>query len=259
MTQQEVLSDTLTRLESKLAQERKVYGWLTIILSTLDVLCGMLCIIFASTQITAVVVSIVSGTVVCSRAVQVLKANNLLKTIRVLNGLSSAYVVCRMKKGEFMKNFVKSIKNNPLTLLFAILGGAVMGFAGFKLAQLYLVMPAYAYILVGIGCAFLTILFVFILGWDNVKTAILRTAKKTLTNENYGNLVEMVGTLEAKQTEEANAKAEEQKKQVELEQAKKTVAEYENAKRLLDEQKQIQASVETAPAENVVQNNQNNG
>ena len=74
MTKQEVINDTLTRLELKLAKESKVYGIFTIILSALDVLCGCLCIIFSTIQITAVVVSILSGTIVCARAVQVLKA-----------------------------------------------------------------------------------------------------------------------------------------------------------------------------------------
>ena len=41
MTQEE-LSETLDRLEFKLKKESKVYGIVTIILSILDVLCGVL-------------------------------------------------------------------------------------------------------------------------------------------------------------------------------------------------------------------------
>lgn len=242
MTKQEVINDTLTRLELKLAKESKVYGIFTIVLSILDVLCGCLCIIFTTLQVTAVVVSILSGTVICSRAVQVLKAKNLLNTIRVLNGLSSAYVVCRMKKGEYMKNFIKAIKNNPLTLLFAIIGAAVMGFAGFKMSQLYFTMPVWAYILIGIGCAMLTIIFVVLLGWDKAKAAILRTAKKTLTSENYEELVEMVGKLEEKQNEEAKEKAEQEAHQKELDTAKATVEAYEQAKKLLEDEAKKQAN-----------------
>lgn len=242
MTKQEVINDTLTRLELKLAKESKVYGIFTIILSVLDVLCGCLCIIFSTIQITAVVVSILSGTVICSRAVQVLKAKNLLNTIRMLNGLSSAYVVCRMKKGEYMKNIVNAIKNNPLTLLFAIIGAIVMGFAGFTMSQLYFTMPTWAYVLIGIACALLTIFFVVLLGWDKAKASILRTAKKTLTKENYDTLVEMVGNLEQKQAEDAKAKADEDAYQKDLDKAKATVEAYEQAKKLLEEDAKKQAN-----------------
>lgn len=235
MTKQEVINDTLERLERKLTKETKVYGIFTIILSVLDVLCGFMCIIFTTLQITAVVVSVLSGTLICSRAVQVLKAKNLINTIRVLSGLSSTYVVCRIKKGEFMKNFFQAIKNNPLTLLFAIIGGAIMGFAGFNIAQIYFAMPTWGYVLVAIGCALLTIAIVVVLGWDKAKAAILRTAKKNLTKENYDSLVEMVGTLEQKQAEDAAKLAEEEAKAKELEQAKITVEAYENAKKLLEE------------------------
>lgn len=247
MTEQEVIKDTLVRLELKLAKEQKVYGITTIILSALDVICGLLCIIFTSIQITALIVSIASGTVICSRAVQVLKTKNLINTIRTLNGLSSAYIVCRMKKGEYMKSFIQAIKNNPLTLLFAIIGGVVMGFGGYKLSALYLVAPNYAYVLIGVGCCLLTVLFVVILGWDKAKAAILRTAKKTLTSENYETLVEMVGTMEQKQAEDAEKQAKEKQKALELEQAKATVEAYEKAKKLLDD-----AAVENA---NVVAEN----
>ena len=242
MIKQEVINDTLTRLEQKLAKESKVYGIFTIILSILDVLCGCLCIIFTTLQVTAVVVSILSGTVICSRAVQVLKAKNLLNTIRVLNGLSSAYVVCRMKKGEYMKNFIKAIKNNPLTLLFAIIGAIVMGFAGYTVAQCYFAMPIWGYVLIGVGCALLTIFIVVLLGWDKAKAAILRTAKKTLTSENYEKLVETVTELEQKQAEDAKAKADEDAYQKDLDKAKATVEAYEQAKKLLEEDAKKQAN-----------------
>lgn len=253
MTQQEVIIDTLGRLELKLQKESKAYGVTTIILSVLDVLCGIICIICTSIQITSVVVSILSGTVVCTRAVQILKTRNLLNTIKVLNGLATGYVVCRMKKGEYMKNFVKCIKNNPLTLLFAILGGLTMGFSGYKISQSYFVAPNYAYILVGVGCAALTVLFVVILGWDKAKSAILRTAKKTLTKENYDLLVGTVGELEKKQAEEAEKKAQEEAHQKEVDNAKAVVGAYEKAKKILDEDAQKQAEIAQENTENTVE------
>lgn len=242
MTKQEVINDTLVRLEQKLSKESKVYGIFTIILSILDVLLGGLCIIFTTLQVASVVVSILSGAVVCTKGVQIIRAKNILKSIRVLNGVSSAYVVCRMKKGEYMKNFKNAIKNNPLTLLFAIIGAIVMGFAGYTVAQCYFAMPIWGYVLIGVGCALLTIFVVVLLGWDKAKAAILRTAKKTLTSENYEKLVETVTELEQKQAEDAKAKADEDAYQKDLDKAKATVEAYEQAKKLLEEDAKKQAN-----------------
>ena len=152
-----------------------------------------------------------------------------------------------------MKKFVKCIKNNPLTLLFATLGGLTMGYSGYKLSQLRFVAPDYAYILIGVGCAILTILAVVILGWDKAKSAILRTARKTLTKENYDLLVDTVGEMEKKQAEEAEKKAQEEAHQKEIDNAKAVVGAYEKAKKILDEDAQKQAEIAQENTENSIQ------
>ena len=72
-----------------------------------------------------------------------------------------------------MKKFFDNLKNNPLTLVFAIIGGGVMGFAAYKLAQLYFVaLPQWAYILLAIVAAILTFVFKESLGWDILTLSI---------------------------------------------------------------------------------------
>ena len=63
--------------------------------------------------------------------------------------------------------------------MFAILGGGVMGFAAYKLAQIYFVaLPQWMNIIFAISAAVLTVALVILLGWDSLKSAILRSAKK---------------------------------------------------------------------------------
>ena len=124
-----------------------------------------------------------------------------------------------------MKKFFDNIKNNPLTIVFALIGGGVMGFAAYKLAQLYFVaLPQWAYILIAIVAAILTVVFVVLLGWDNLKSAILRSAKKTLSTDGYNTLVETVDALKAKEDEQAEIAAAHDK---EVEQARQIIAERE--------------------------------
>ena len=146
-----------------------------------------------------------------------------------------------------MKNFVKAIKNNPLTLLFAIIGALVMGFCGYQVSASLLGVPVYACVLVGAAAALLTVLAVFVLGWDKVKEAILRAAKKTLSKENYDKLVETAGALEQKQAEEAQKKADEEARQKKLAEARATVEAYDQAKKLLDEDAASKASSDATP------------
>lgn len=127
-----------------------------------------------------------------------------------------------------MKKFFDNIKNNPLTIVFALIGGGVMGFAAYKLAQLYFVaLPQWAYILIAIVAAILTVVFVVLLGWDNLKSAILRSAKKTLSTDGYNTLVETVDALKAKEDEQAEIAAATAAHDKEVEQARQIIAERE--------------------------------
>lgn len=127
-----------------------------------------------------------------------------------------------------MKKFFENIKNNPLTIVFAIIGGGVMGFSAYKLAQLYFVaLPQWVYILIAVVAAILTVVLVVVLGWDNLKSAILRHAKKTLSDDGYNQLVDMVDSLKASEDEQAEIAAANAAHDKEVERARQVVAEYE--------------------------------
>ena len=127
-----------------------------------------------------------------------------------------------------MKKLLQNIKNNPLTLIFAVFGGGISALVTYLLAQLYFKsLPQWLNIIFAIVAAMITIVLVFILGWDTIKSAILRSAKKSLSNDNFNKVVEMVGALEAAQAEDVKAQAETMAKSKEVEQAKITIANYE--------------------------------
>lgn len=234
MTQQEI-AITLNMLEQKLNKESKAYGIFTIILSTLDVLCGVLCLVFTTIQITAVVMSIASGTLVCSRAIQVLKTKNLLKTIRVLNGLSSTYIVCRIKKGEYMKNF---IKQNKLTLLVSLLGFVICGIAGYFIAAMF-TAPVLVRYITGGACSVLAVVLVMILGKENSLEFFTRVAVTKLPKEYQEQAVEAIKKVQTLVETEQAAKAEKEALKVEVQKAKATVDAYESANESYQKAKQL--------------------
>lgn len=229
--QNEKLLGKLEGLAEKLEKEQKAYGILTIILSVLDVLTGILCIFLTSVQITAVVTSILSGSVVGSRAIQVLKSRNLIKTVALINGLSASYVVSRVKKGEYMKNFLKA---NKYSILSAIGLGGIVGTSTFFLMPLVWLAPLYAKILIACGVGIVVFLLVFFLGREKFMQYALRIATKHLPNDKIENVLDIANKF----NEEMSKLEAEEKEKKELEakkkQAKKIVEEYENAKKLLE-------------------------
>lgn len=239
MTQQEI-ANTLIMLEQKLNRESKAYGILTIILSALDVLCGVLCIVFTTVQITAVVMSIASGTIVCSRAIQVLKTKNLLKTIRILNGISSTYIVCRMKKGDYMKKFVTWVKQNKLTLLVSLLGFVVCGIAGYYITALF-TTPIFVRYIVGGVCSVLAVVLVMILGKENSLEFFTRVAVTKLPKEYQEQAVEAIKKVQTLVVTEQEAKAQKEALKVEVQKAKATVEAYESANESYLKAKQLVA------------------
>lgn len=252
MTQQEI-SETLVELELKLKKESKVYGIFTIILSILDVLCGVLCIIFTSIQITALVMSIASGTIICSRAIQVLKTRNLVKTIRILNGVSGTYLAFRVKKGEYMKKIFTWIKNNKLTLLVSTLGFVVCGFAGYYASALIFMAPKFVYFIVGAICSILSVVLVMILGNENALQFFLRTAVGYLPKEYQEQVSETVKNLQSQVNSEKEQKTKEAALKKEVQRAKVTVETYEKAnesylkaKKLLEDNKELLVEKPTA-------------
>ena len=226
-TEAQVIEWAIKKLKSY-DNEKKLYNLSAIILSVLDVLCGIISIFYTSMIVTSVIASIICGTIWGGRFIQLIKAERLAKALKILSTASITYITVRKKRSEFMKKFFDNLKNNPLTIVFALIGGGVMGFAAYKLAQLYFVaLPQWAYILIAIVAAVLTVVFVVLLGWDNLKSAILRSAKKTLSKDGYNTLVETVDALKAKEAEQAEIAAATAAHDREVEQARQIIAEHE--------------------------------
>lgn len=226
-TEAQVIEWAIKKLKSY-DNEKKLYNLSAIILSVLDVLCGIISIFYTSMIVTSVIASIICGTIWGGRFIQLIKAERLAKALKILSTASITYITVRKKRSEFMKKFFDNLKNNPLTIVFALIGGGVMGFAAYKLAQLYFVaLPQWAYILIAIVAAVLTVVFVVLLGWDNLKPAILRSAKKTLSKDGYNTLVETVDALKAKEAEQAEIAAATAAHDREVEQARQIIAERE--------------------------------
>ena len=224
---QEVINWAIDKIKSY-DSEKKLYNLSAIILSVLDVVCGIIAIFYTSVVVTSVLASIACGTIWSGRFIQLIKTERLANSLRTLSTASIAYIAVRKKRSEYMKKILQNIKNNPLTIIFAIIGGGVMAFVTYSLAQLYFTtLPQWLYIIFAVIAAIITIVLVFVLGWDSVKSAILRSAKKSLSGDNYNKVVEMVGTLEAAQAEDAKTQAETVAKSKEVEQAKITIADYE--------------------------------
>lgn len=208
--------------------EKKLYNWSAIVLSILDVICGIIAIFYTTMAVTSVIASFICGTIWGGRLIQLIKAERLAKALKVMSTASIAYIAARKKRSEYMKKIFGNLKNNPLTIVFAILGGGVMGFASYKLAQVnFVTLPQWVLILIAIFAAILTVVLVVVLGWDNVKSAILRSAKKTLSADGYDKLIEYVDIIKAKETEQAELDAKTAAHDKEIEQAKLVIAEYE--------------------------------
>lgn len=252
---QEVIDWAMKKLDSY-DNEKKLYNISAIVLSILDVICGVIAIFYTSMIVTSVVASIICGTIWSGRCIQLIKAERLAKSLKVLSTASIAYIAVRKKRSEYMKKLLQNIKNNPLTIIFALLGGGIMAFATFKLAQLYFInLPLYLYFLFAVIAAIITITLVVVLGWDSVKPAILRSAKKSLGADDYDKVISFVGTLEQAAEKSKQEQRENEKKLKDVEQAKATVAEYEARKAAYENAKKIIADNEkpTELADNSVQ------
>lgn len=224
---QEVINWALEKIKSY-DNEKKLYNISAIILSVLDVVCGIIAIFYTSMVVTSVLASIACGTIWSGRFIQLIKTERLVKALRVLSSASIAYIAVRKKRSEYMKKILQNIKNNPLTIIFSMISSGIMAFATYSLTQLYFnSLPNWIYIILAIIVGIVTIVLTFVLGWDNIKSSILRSAKKSLNKENYNKVVDMVKVLEEAQAEDKKAQAENAAKSKEVEQAKITIAKYE--------------------------------
>lgn len=89
--------------------EKKIYNLSAIILSILDVLCGVIALFQTAMVLTSIFASILCGTVWGARYIQLVKARNLAKALKMLSVPSLAYLATRKRRGEIMKNI--KIKN----------------------------------------------------------------------------------------------------------------------------------------------------
>lgn len=101
--QQEIIDWAITKLEDY-QKEKKLYNTSAILLSILDIVCGIITIFYSGMLITSVVASILCGTAWGARFVQLIKVEKFAKSLKLLSGASLTYIAIRKKRSEFMKN-----------------------------------------------------------------------------------------------------------------------------------------------------------
>ena len=255
MSTKEIMEWAIEKLNSY-DKERKLYNISGIILSILDVICGIIALYYASMQVTSVVASILCGTVWGSRCIQLIKTRRLAKALKVLSTASITYILVRKKRSEYMKTILQNIKNNPITIIFAFIGSLLMSFVAYKFAEVYFATQIWVCVVFAIIVAIITIVSTILLGWDSVKDAILRTSKKKLSSENYNKVLDLVNTLEKAELDAKKSKEEliktENEKAKEIEQAKVIIANYEAQKNAYENAKIIVANSETKDIKNEI-------
>lgn len=90
-------------------KEKKIYNLSAIILSVLDVVCGLITLFYVGMLATSIAASILCGTVWGARTIQVVKVEKLAQSLKVLTVPSLMYLATRKKRGEIMSNI--KIKN----------------------------------------------------------------------------------------------------------------------------------------------------
>lgn len=100
----ENLLDRLEALDKQYQKERKVYNIAGIILSLLDILFGLLSLFYSAMLITAVVASVLCGTVWGARTIQVLKIRQLTKNLKLIAAPGIVYIATRKKRGDLFMN-----------------------------------------------------------------------------------------------------------------------------------------------------------
>lgn len=109
-------------------KEKKLYNWSAIILSLLDVICGIIALFYVGMLATSVIASILCGSVWGARTIQVVKVEKLAQALKTLTVPSLMYLATRKKRGEIMNNI--KIKNWIIAGVdvAAIIVGVVLAF-----------------------------------------------------------------------------------------------------------------------------------
>lgn len=144
--QQELINWAIEKLNSY-DKDKRLYNIGAIILSILDVVCGIIAIFSASMLVTSVVASILCGTAWAARTIQLIKCEKLAKALKVLSASSIAYIAVRKKRGEFMKNI--KIRN----IIIAVL--TVLGFASVIVCYFVPALKEYVNYAIYVLCAIL--------------------------------------------------------------------------------------------------------
>jgi type III secretory pathway component EscT len=199
----------------KLEKKASMFSNGMLVLSLLDVAFGILAIFCTSLQVTALFMSASSLTAIsiCGRVIQLNKIKQLNKSLKTLNVISLAWFVnkySKLLKEKKVKMTKSTVLQKILTTVIAIfgVGGVVVGF-----------LPKFAPIAeeISLYCAMASEALAVISGlW------LAGTSDKVLSAEEV----------------EAEKKAKEEKaKEKKLEWARAKMAEYEEAKKVLEENK----------------------
>lgn len=105
----EDLLDRLEALDQRYQKEQQLYNIAGIVLSLLDIIFGLLSLFYSALLITAVVASVLCGTVWGARTVQVMKIRQLIQNLKILAIPGFVYIATRKKRGDLFMNI--KIKN----------------------------------------------------------------------------------------------------------------------------------------------------
>lgn len=222
--QQKKMEELLDRLE-KFNKDRGLYNISSIILSILDVISGIICAFYVSVQVSAAVVSLITGILITSRTVQVIKIEKLSKTlglflkkswVRRVFSVCLLFITTRIKRGN--NKMAKWLKANKFSVLMGIIAcGVVAGAVWFVISSYWSASPLWAHILITAGSGLVSCLGVYFLGAEKWTEYVLRISAKKLSKENQAKLSETATALfnQAKALEEQSKKEAELKAQAE--------------------------------------------
>lgn len=208
-------------LLKKLEKDRGIYNWVSIVLSILDVVCGLVCIAYSSLLVASTVVSALTGTIIAGRTVQVIKAERLAKSIGVVLGKSwvrRVFSICllfvstRIKRSNVKMS--KWIKANKFSIMMGIIAcGVVAGAVWFVISAYWALAPLWAHILITVASGLVSAIGVYFLGAEKWVEYSLRIAAKKLNKDKQEQLTQVADNLfaQAKALEEASKKEEELK------------------------------------------------
>lgn len=247
----EVMENLLNKLD-KIEKDRTIYNWFSIILSILDVICGIVCIVYSSIVIASTVISLITGIIIGGKTIQVIKAERLAKTLGIVlkqTWVRRVFMICltflsvRIKRSN--KKMGKWIKANKWSILCAFIACVIVSTAvWFVIAAYWITAPLWAEIIITIVAGLGSMFAAYFLGSEKVVQYTLRIASKKLPTEKINELTNqanlMFSEVEKLKAEEL-AKAKEDE---ELAKAKLTIEAYEKAKKIVEEHENKNIQVE---------------